>query len=251
MPRKLEILLPFLDPRYVSEHPANHIPTDIRNEDQKKWLVDLTPAQQRREQKKWLDTAMEEWNPPHVLRSWESDPEIAERYIQATTLILPPRTRHPFEDLMVENPKDSSLSRIISKESYNPSNDPNNTDFRHFMHMHFHVGYHRFHATHGEPNLPSEETDPNVPPEDICWIMEYTEIECSIIRRKLAWRMGLFPAVIDPRTDVFDEAIADRYGVNRDETWGRRLYVRCRRRNKRCLRPTHLQIFASNFQDLP
>lgn len=253
MPYKRAIELPFLDPQFVPDHPANHIPSDIRSTEQKKWLVDLTPAQRKRREKEWLKEAMDEWNPPHVPRAWEVSPEVAERYFQTLALTLPPRPQHQFEDLLLENPRDSSISRRISEESYNPANDPDQQDFRRFMNQHYHLGYHRFHASHGDPNLPSEEISANdeFPPEDICWIMEYTEVECAIIRRQLARRIGLFPAVIDKRTEVFNEDIAERYGLNGKGEYGTRLYVRCRRRNKRCLRPEHLIIFASNFQDLP
>lgn len=158
MPYKREIELPFLDPRFVPEHPANHIPEDIRTEDQKKWLVDLTPAQENRRRKEWLREAMEEWTPPHVTRSWEVSEEIAENYVKAKELILPNKPKNPFEDLMLENPHDSTWSRILSEQLYDPAKDPDQLDFRKYMNHHFHIAYHRFHASHGDPNVPSEES---------------------------------------------------------------------------------------------
>lgn len=229
--------LPYLDPKYVSDHPANRMP-EIKEDP----YLPLSKREKARLEKEALEKAMAEWSPPHVLRSWETDVARADQRARILSLVLHPKEPQ-FYDLTPKNPYDSSLSRNADHLLYDPARDDGKNDFRQFAHKRLHLGYHRFHASHGEPLLPSEENDPNIPPEEICWIMEYTLNECNIIRRQIAHAMGLFPAAVDPENQFYDEEVAWRYE--------RRLYCRCRRRNKQCVRPSHIEIFTSQLQLLP
>ena len=240
--------LPYLHPKFTPDHPENQIP-DFRVDDGGYWGEprERTERERKKLQKEWLEKAMDEWNPPHVVRSWELDVEIAERRQGILKLVLSPRVIHPFERLPEydENRFKSTLSKEISESlSLNDTElEEGKRNFRQFAHKTLHLGYHRFHASHGEPNIPSEEEDPNISPEEICWIMEYTENECNIIRRKIASLMGLYPAAMDENSPG--------YNVIEHGLWENRVYARCRRRNKKCIRPEHIILFGSNFQDIP
>lgn len=231
-------ILPYLDPSLDPDHPSNKLP-QIKEDPH----LPYGKRERKRLEQEALEKALEEYTPPHVTRSWETDVFRADQRKKILALILHPKAVVDTDELRFRNPQDSSLSRALSKALYDPTRDEDHTDFRRFAHQRLHLGYNRFHASHGEPDFPSEEEDPAIPPEDICWIMEYTENECNIIRRKIANALGIFPAATDPDNQFYDEDIAWRYD--------RRLYARCRRRNKRCIRPSHIEIFTSQFQVLP
>lgn len=216
--------LPYLDPQLNPDHPDNK--PIIIDEDP---YLPLGKRERNRRMKIAREAALETYEPPHVLRSWETHAFRAAQRRMIFGLILPPKTVHDYEDLL-PNP--------------NRRSQPNEeqTDFRAFAVHNLHLGYNRFHASQGEPHVPSEETDV-VPPEDVCWIMEYTYTECNNIRRQLAYAIGEYPAVTDQENPSYIEDIAWRYD--------RRLYCRCRRRNKRCIRPSHIEIFTSLGHVLP
>lgn len=234
--------LPYLNPKYNPDHPYNLPAPDFSVEDDYYRRLggntERSVKEQARLEKEWRKQMLDEWIPPHVPRSWETDARIAERRAHILALTLSPRVKYDHEALVPKNP---SISKTIADIAYNPADDPNKTDFRRFANRILHLGYHRFHAHVGEPLYGTEEH--NVPEEDICWVMEYTPGECNIIRRKIATMMGEFPAVVDPDNDLYNEDLAYMYE--------RRLYVRCRRLYKVCVRPSHVQIFTSQFKVLP
>lgn len=246
MPSKKSVaqILPYASPFYIPDHPYNHIPSFEMEEDPYYATPRRrTEREQRKLQRQWLEKAMSDWTPPHAIRSWETNDEIAERRRWILSLQLSPRPRLDYEPLNRANPNDSSISKRIAQELYRPEKDKDRTDFRRFANRALHLGYHRFHASHGEPNLPSEETDPAISEEDICWVMEYSINECAIVRRKIAEMMGLYPETVDPNNFNYDEDTAEDYR--------HKLYVRCRRRNKKCIRPSHIILFGSDFKDIP
>lgn len=231
-------VLPYMDPDFDKNHPLNHLPPIPEDP-----LFPMTPREKERLEREQAERAMLDYKPSHVLRSYESDDEVEAQRTRILGFVLHPKAVVDLDDLRFRSPNDSSLSKAISKQLYDPSRDVEHTDFRQFLVKSYHLGYNRFHATHGESNFPSEEDDPDIDPEHICWIMEYTEGECNIVRRKLAKLMGEFPASVDLKNSLYDEEVAWRYE--------RRLYVRCRRRNKRCIRPSHIEVFTSAFRTLP
>lgn len=208
-------ILPHLDPKFNPDHPVNHQP---KIEDDP--YLPLGKRNRQRLEAEALEKALESYSPPHVLRSWEVDTKRNEQRQRILSLTLPPKMGSNIDDLLGHRP-------------------PEALDFRQMAATRLHLGYNRFHAF---GTLPDED-DPTVPPEDICWIMEYTENECNTIRRKLAHAIGEFPAVTDKETSAYNYELAFRYE--------RRLYARCRRRNKRCIRPSHIEIFTSSFDVLP
>ena len=242
MPRKSQWpTLPYLDPEFTPDHPANNPPRIPQDK-----YLPMGKRELQRLERSALDEAIQRWTPPHVPRLWEVDSHRAAIRQKIFSLYLSPKLPE-YSDLIPEKSHDSSASR---RGPVSP--DP--TDFRDFAHKSLSLGFYRFHASHGDPNLPSEEVsmqqygpdDPAhdaFPPEDICWIMEYSNNECNVIRRKLAQAMGEFPAVIDEESPLYDPEIAWRYE--------HRLYCRCRRRNKQCIRPSHIEIFTSSFDVLP
>jgi hypothetical protein len=261
MPSKIpsDLLMPHLNPKFVPDHPENHVPSFEMDPDEY-WGEphQRTERERKKLQKKWLEKAMEEWNPPHVVRAWETDMVVADRRQGILRLVLSPRVIHPYERLAEynENSMKSALSKEISELQSldNLDLEEGKRNFRRFANKTLHLGYHRIHASHGEPHLPSEEIsmqqygpdDPHhaeFPPEDICWIAEYTENECHITRRKIARLMGLYPAAMEEGNPGYDY---DQEGI-----WMRKVYARCRRRNKKCIRPSHIVMFGSNFKDLP
>lgn len=225
MPSKSAIVLPYLDPEFSPTHPANNPP--VIEEDK---YLPLSKRRRAQLEQEALAEALQEWTPPHVLRLYETDAERARRRTNILSLHLSPKLPE-LSDLIPQNKHDSSLSRTLS------TSDP--TDFRNFAHDYLHLGFHRVHAFGTLP----EEDDTSVPPEEICWIMEYTTSECNVIRRRLAWAMGEFPAVIDQDSPLYDGEVAWRYE--------RRLYCRCRRRTQSCIRPSHVEIFTSTGPILP
>lgn len=231
-------ILPYLDPKLNPDHPENN-PPEIKEDP---WLP-FSKRERTRLEKEVLAQAMENYSPPHVPRSWETDAYRAEQRKNLLEMVLLPKNLDDFADLVPKNPYDSSVSRKISRSLYVPNDEKTRRDFRQFAAKRLHLGYNRFHASHGDPNVPSEEADPALPPEEICWIMEYTYNECNNIRRQIAQVLGIFPAVTDPSNQFYDEEIAWRYE--------RRLYARCRRRNQHCIRPSHIEIFTSSFKVLP
>lgn len=231
-------LLPYLDPQWNPDHPLNHIPP-IREDP----YLPLSAREKRRIREAQEEEAMKDYEPSHVLRSYEADDYRKAQHDKLISMVLHPKALVDLDDIRFRNPNDSSLSKRVSKSLYDPERDKDNTDFRQFLTKRLHLGYNRFHATHGEPYFPSEEQVVPIAPEDICWIMEYTEGECNRVRRKIALLMGLFPAAVDEDSPLYVEEIAWRYE--------RRLYARCRRRNKRCIRPGHIEIFTSSFDVLP
>ena len=236
--------MPHLDPEFVPEHPANNLPDFSMIEGEYHGEArPRTDSERSRAEKEWIKEQMTSWEPPHVIRSWESYDYRKERRETIMSLRLPPRIIHEYEDLNRTSAFDSSISKQIAADLYNPMNDPEQLDFRRFANINLRLGYHRFHASTGDPNVPSEELDPNIPESEICWLMEYTEGECNIIRRKIAHKIGEFPAAIDENSPLYNQELAWRYD--------RRLYVRCRRKNKKCVRPSHIVLFGSNFQDVP
>lgn len=236
--RNGNVILPHLDPKFNPSHPFHSQPPI--DEDP---YFPLSPSQRKRLERRRLEEALAEWDPPHVTRSYENDSVRATRRLEILRLDLSPRPKNT-KDLIPSSPNDSSLSRRASQDFVLSADE---TDFRTFAVERLHLGYHRLHHSN-DASCPTEfvlETldDPDIPPEDICWILEYTENECNIIRRKLAGGLGLFPAVIDPKNPIHDPEIAWRYD--------RRLYARCRRKSKRCIRPSHIEIFTSTFAVLP
>jgi hypothetical protein len=216
--------LPFLDPKLNPTHPLNNPPSI----DEYPHLP-LGKRLRRQMEQEAIEKALASWSPDHVRRSWEADPTQAEQY-----------------------------RRILS---YSLDNGERN--FRKFAVMNLRLGYDRFHLsttpaetllqinnnskyvdTEAQRLNASETPDPpDLPEPEVCWIMEYSLNECNIIRRKLALAMGLFPAVADPDSPEFDDDLQWAYD--------RRLYTRCHRLHKRCIRPSHIEIFASNHQILP
>lgn len=236
--------LPYLDPRFVPSHPYNHIP-EFETIESDYWGSPrvVSPRERDKLRKEWYEQAMVEWQPPHILRYYEVNETLAKRRAAILNMVLHPRIIHEFESLNPKSKHDSSISKKVSDELYHPDRDPDKIDFRRYMNLEFHLGYHRFHASQGEPNVPSEEETP-VEELDICWIMEYSENECHIARRRLAKEaMGLFPAVLEEDSGYYD--------FEEEGRWERRIYTRCRRKTKRCVRPSHIVLFGSNFEDLP
>jgi len=232
MPTKSPIILPFLDPQFNPDHPANN-PPKIEND---KYLP-YGKRELKKMEKAALDEAIQSWTPPHVLRLYETDVERARTRSTILALHLSPRIPD-FADLIPANKHDSSHSRALSTE------DP--TDFRNFAHTFLHLGFHRFHIYGTDPDEAeslSSDTQDSHDPSGVCWIAEYTEGECNIIRRTIAFAMGEFPSVLDPDSSLYDYEIAFRYE--------RRLYCRCRQRDRKCVRPSHIEIFTSTGQLLP
>ena len=215
-------VLPYMDPQFNPDHPLNHLPPIVEDP-----ALPLNKRERERLSRERFQTAMNSYVPNHVLRSWENDDFRKERREHILRLVLPPKMSNGFDDL---NPKTASPSG-------NPL-DPE-LDFRRFAVMPLHLGYNRFHAFGTEPGEDEILEDP----DDICWIMEYTFRECNTIRRKIAFALGEFPAVIDQNNSLYDPELAWRYD--------RRLYCRCRRRNTYCIRPSHIEIFTSSFEILP
>lgn len=210
-------ILPYLDPQFNPNHPLNN-PPHIEEDP----YLPMSKQQRQRLEKEAMERALRDYLPPHVPRSWEHDSSRAYKRAQILSLTLPPKDSRSYSDLLPHR--------------HMPVPD---TDFRRFASIYLHLNYHRFHAF-GED---AHEVDIPEDPNDICWIMEYTETECNAIRRKLAFALGEFPAVIDPKLTIYNEEIASRYH--------RRLYSRCRRRERRCIRPSHIEIFTSSFDVLP
>lgn len=226
--------LPYLDPEFNPTHPDNlpvpdlSEPNDYYSNLGKRELPKQVLAKREKE---WRRQALEDWQPPHVQRSWETNIAISDRREQILAMELTPRVQWDHEDLVPQNP---SISKKISQAAYDPEKDPDRKDFRRFLNQALNLGYHRFH--HEYYNEPTPEPD-------VCWIMEYTPGECNIIRRKLAWLIGEFPAVVDEDNDLYNEELAYRYD--------RRLYAHCRRGNRMCIRPSHIEILTSQRKPLP
>lgn len=240
-------ILPFLDPDFDANHPIHHIkpiPEDP--------YAPLTKSQKKRILAAQLDQAMSEYTPPHVVRSWEANKFRAEKHWEILALKLSDdeyerdglptplaRAREDFERR--ENSNDSSATRRLILQD-NPLELEDSEDFRRFAVHILRLGYHRFHLSTNDDFEPS--ADPvDTPEPDICWIMEYTEGECSTIRRQLSHLIGLYPATTDETIEAYDDEIASRYY--------RRLKSRCRRRNTRCIRPSHIEIFTQCGRILP
>jgi hypothetical protein len=221
--------LPYLDPEFNPDHPLNQ-PIKIKDDPH----LPYGKRQLRRMEKEARAEALAKWQPPHVPRSYDTDPDRAETRREVLSLTLSPRPPLDFR------PRPSDY-RYLSDDS--PNLLPGSLDFRRFAYERLHLGPHRIHASHNEPHLPSEELDPALPPEEYCWILEYTYNEANTIRRRLAHFMGLYPAVTDPDNPFYSEELAWRYD--------RRLYCRCRRRNRLCIRPSHIEIFTSTLDLLP
>lgn len=249
MPRKsgLDYILPYLDPEYDPNHPIHRLPP--LSEDPHAPLG-------KRERKRLLDlqlqSALDSYTPPHVIRAWEVDAFRGKRHDEVLALrlshgdytkdgLLSPigQSRRQFEQRYSLH--DSSASRR-GQSPYEPSEDPDHNDFRQFAVSALHLGYHRFHPSTSPED--SEIGDPlTTPPDEVCWIMEYTIHECTVIRRQIAHILGLYPAVMDKDTDAYDDDVAWKYE--------RRLHARCRRFNKRCIRPAHITIFTASGSSIP
>lgn len=247
MPTKGFLTIPFLDPKLDPNHPIHRMPP--LKEDPH---APLGKRQRARILKEQLEEAIASYTPPHVPRSWEVDSFRSNRYHEVMALELSDdeydrdglpslltQARLDFAERSSE--KDSSASRRFTVD-HNPYETPEHNDFRRFAMHELHLGYHRFHlSTHPTPGEIGDSVD--TPPEEVCWIMEYTDHECMIIRRKIALILGVYPAATDPTIDAYDEEIAWRYE--------RRLHTRCRRRSTRCIRPSHIEIFTPGGQIVP
>lgn len=239
MPYKNEMpLYPFLDPALDPNHPSHKLPEIVEDP-----YLPLGARQKKRLQQIALERALAEYQPPHVPRSWETDPGRKGQRDKILRLTLSPSLPKQglYNDLVPRHPQDSSVSKG-ERRSRRDEIDEEHVDFRRFAEQILHLGYNRFHASYGDPLFPSDE-DPSIPEKDICWIMEYTYPECNTIRRQLAHAIGAFPAVADPENLFFDDEIASRYA--------QRLRARCRRRNTSCIRPSHIEIFTSSGITLP
>lgn len=223
-------ILPFLDPQFDPNHPANHVPEIVEDP-----YAPLSDRQRKQLQEEKLEEALLDYQPSHVLRSWETNTFRAERRKEILSFTLPHRPSNLV--YRIKDPKFHSVAQPqfdINTESY--------TDFRRFAERTLHLGYWRFHpSTEPQDDEPPEQ--PDLPPEEICWIMEYRLTECNTIRRKIANMIGAFPAAMDPTNQLFDEEIEWRYR--------RRLFVRCHRWNKRCVRPSHIVVSTYNNILLP
>lgn len=251
MPRHggLDYMLPFLDPQFDPNHPIHSLPPI-----QEDPYAPLSKRVRKQILEKQLNDALTAYVTPHVIRSWEVDKwrEIRRNEILTMKLSwgdygrdgLPSPIKISRDAFLARyNLKDSSATRRTSSP-YDSHRDPEHDDFRQFAVANLHLGYHRFHpSTVHDPETDELLDSVDIAEPEICWIMEYTEHESMIIRRQLARLIGIYPAAVDQETDAYDEEIAFRYD--------KRLKVRCRRRTKRCIRPSHLEIFASNGQVLP
>lgn len=227
---------PYLDPEFNPDHPIHHM-SPLKEDP----YLPLSPREKKKLEREALEHAIANWIPPHVPRSWETDTDRAVARQEIMRMTLSPKWVEEDELLLPKSANDSSPSRKLNRQMQEV--DQSRTSFRRFAARRLHLGYNRFHASHGEPELPSEEFDPDIAETDICWIMEYTVNECNTIRRKIGLLIGEFPAVADEFNPAYDAEIAWRYE--------RRLYCRCRRRNKRCVRPSHIEVFTSTGDVLP
>lgn len=237
MPIKTDFpMLPFLDPALDPLHPIHHVP-EIEEDP----YLPLSKRDRQQLEREMLDKALAEYTPPHVPRSWETDPKRATVHRQIMALELYPSLIPGSlnEELIPPRGKDGTYA---PKTGAKTRFSEDSKDFRQFASTKLHLGYNRFHASHGDPRWESNE-DPGIPPGDICWLMEYSLRECNTIRRQIAHALGLFPAVTDITNPFYDEEMAYKYE--------RRLLARCCRRNTRCIRPSHIEIFTSNKMVLP
>lgn len=239
MPIKTDFpVYPFLDPELDPNHPIHNMPPIEEDK-----FIPLGARERKQLEKAALERALEDYTPPHVRRSWETDHNRDTKRNQILRLVLPlsaPVNR--FDHMADRHPNDSSVSKRLSRMLYDESSDLDHRDFRQFAYSKLRLGYNRFHASYGDPLWPSDEPD-DIPPGEVCWIMEYTYRECNTIRRKLANFMGLFPDVIDPENPFYDPELAWRYD--------QRLRVRCRRKTQHCIRPSHIEVFTASGIALP
>lgn len=235
MPYKTNFpLLPFLDPRYDTNHPQNHIKPIVEDP-----YLPLKPLERQKLQREAMKEALANYTPSHVPRSWETDSFRANRHQEILAFVLHPRPANL--NYRPNNPRDSSLSRLTNSP-YDPNSDQDLIDFRRFAEKRLHLGYWRFHPS-TEPQDDEIGDPPETAPEEICWIMEYRPTECNTIRRQIALALGLFPASIDPENQFYNEEM--------EYSYNRRLLTRCRRRHKFCVRPSHIEIFTSSGLLLP
>lgn len=203
--------LPYLDPAHNPSHPYNQTPPPRPLDDFEQVAgQSLSKLADKQWENDWYEQQMAVWTPPHVLRSWETDTERARRRAIILSMVL-----HPKERPVIDDPEEHRV------------------DFRMFAKRNLKVAYERIHV--------SEETVET--PDDLCWILEYSEPECNLSRRKIAKMLGEFPAVIDPENAMYDEYMVELYK--------RRLYCRCTKKNKLCIRPSHVEIFTSQLLLLP
>lgn len=237
--RGLAYLLPFEDPDFVPEHPIHH---------QKPIEQDpydpLRKGELKRLEAEQLQKDLENWQIPHVVQSWEVDALRAKKHKEVLSFQLNNGTvdqalalRQSQEQFELRTSKNDSSATRGSRSPHDPNKDVDHTDFRQFAVHSLRLGYHRFHLS------TEEEPDPNIPEPDICWIMEYTEHECNIIRRQIARIIGVYPAVTDSETKAYDYEIAFRYD--------RRMQARCCMGNKRCVRPSHIRIVTTGGRLIP
>jgi len=225
---------PFLDPAEDPNHPLNRV-YKIKEDP----YLPLGKRERRQLEREAYEEALANYTPAHVIRSYETDPERAATYALIMSLELYPS--RPSGELVDLNPPRSPNGSFRPKSK---SRGDDERDFRDFAHKRLHVNYNRIHASHGDPRWPSAER-PDIAPDEVCWIMEYSMRECNTTRRQLAHALGLFPAVIDPTNQFYDEEMFIRYNE------GRRLLCRCRRRNTSCIRPSHIEIFTASKLVLP
>lgn len=237
-------LLPFLDPEFDPNHPIHGIalPPDDP-------YLPRSKSETRRLLKAATEEAIQNYSPSHVLRSYEIDTFRKDQYDAIMALRLGPKWPSDAARERVESRPSGKIVYLTEsvREAQSPwseSDDPYRTDFRQFAVRRLHLNYLRFHESTDEEEEPDASRDPvDTPEPDVCWIMEYTETECNNIRRALAHALGLYPAATDNTTSAYNEEIAWRYE--------RRLKSRCRRRNKKCIRPSHIELFTQCGRLLP
>lgn len=249
MPRKtgLAYLLPFEDPELAVDHPSKGLPPIPEDP-----YAPLGKRERNRLEKIQMEEALKNWTPAHVVQSWEVDAARKKKHDEVLKFKLswgdydkdglpsPILTsREEFERRWC--PQDSSSSRR-AQSPYNAEFDPDHDDFRQFAVHTLHLGYHRFHPS-TDPWPGEKEEEEGIQEDQICWIMEYTERECAIIRRQIAQIIGVFPAVTDKETTAYDDDMAFRYE--------RRMLTRCCRLNKKCIRPSHIRIFTPSGTVIP
>lgn len=235
MPRKDQgVPYPFLNPALDPNHPLNRV-----YEFKEDPYLPLSIRERQRLEREAFEEALSTYTIPHVIRSYETDPERASVYARILGLILPPSQSNEsiLKDLNPPRDKNGSFSPKRHMKLLD------NQDFRQFAYTRLHVAYNRIHASQGDPRWPSDESLVN--PDEVCWIMEYSLRECNTTRRQLAYALGLFPAVIDETNPFYDEEMYIQYNE------GRRLLCRCRRRNTFCIRPSHIEIFTASKMVLP
>lgn len=250
MPRKsgLAYPLPFLDPKLNPDHPINHLPPLPEDP-----YLPYGKRERARLLNQQLESALASYVPPHVVRSFETDKYRADQYSAIMDLRLGPKfpSGGPVDKPSLHSLKDrypndqhlrESITSLIKASPYDSHAEFERTDFRQFAVVRLHLGYHRFHLS-TDPEGDEIGDLPSIHPDEVCWIMEYTETECSTIRRQIAHALGLYPAVADEESSAYDEEIAYRYD--------RRLKARCRRRNTRCIRPAHIELFTQCGRLLP